>query len=154
MRCPYCHTDIPHDALACPHCGKGIGESRDKVLEPELVDDRDRPARLNQTARGNDYDFSGGFTRVFSASFPGGQGMPPACLPTIVTLILALLAALNFGLLAGIGFLVFAAIGRAMTFFMTIRHLLEGRFFNPWIPHLLTWLICWMLVAWLSGNAG
>lgn len=156
MRCPHCHADIPHGVPACPHCGKS--SDKPEVLEPELVDEQGRPARQGREAHGSGYDSSAGFstdfTRIFFTSFPSGRGMPPACLPSIVTLVLALLAALNFGLLAGIGFLVFAAIGRVMTFFVTVRHLLEGRFFNPWIPHLLTWLICWMLVAWLSGNAG
>ena len=154
MRCPHFHADIPHGVLACPHCGKALNEP--EVLEPELVDEQGRPVRQGRAAHESGYDSwqGSGFTRIFYTSFPGGQGMPPACLPSIVTLVLALLAALNFGLLAGIGFLVFAAIGQVMTFFMTVRHLLEGRFFNPWIPHLLTWLICWMLVAWLSGNTG
>lgn len=152
MRCPHCHADISHGATVCPLCGKNVGESRE-VLEPELVDAHTRPPRLKRTADGSGYH-SSGFTRIAYTSFPGGQGIPPACLPTFVTLILAVAAALQFGLLAGIGFLVFAAIGRIMIFFLTIRHLLQGRFFNPWIPHLLTWFICWMLVAWLSGNAG
>ncbi|MCH5277155.1 MAG: hypothetical protein J1E80_04885 [Desulfovibrionaceae bacterium] len=153
MRCPHCHADMPHDARACPHCGKTPDE-RDKILEPELVDEHMPPTHPGRAAHGGGYGTSPGFTRIFYTSFPGEQAMPPACLPTITTLILALLASLNFGLLAGIGFLFFAALGRAMIFFMSIRHLLEGRFFNPWIPHLLTWFICWMLVAWLSGHAG
>lgn len=84
--------------------------------------------------------------------FPAAKACRRPCLPTIITLTLALFAAVRFGLLAAIGFLVFAAVGRAVTFFLTVRHLLEGRFFNPWVPHLVTWVVCWLLVAWLSGN--
>lgn len=151
MRCPHCHADIPDDASSCPVCG-GPTNRRDKVVEPELVDENHRPVR---PGGGNDYgNSSAGFTRMFYTTFPSGQGMPPACLPTMVTLALALVAAFRFGVLAAIGFLVFAAIGRAITFFLTVRHLLEGRFFNPWIPHLVTWVVCWLLVGWLSGDLG
>ena len=152
MRCPHCHADIPEDASTCPACGKPTDERT--VLEPELVDENHRPLRPDRPGGGGGHDTSGGFTRIFYTTFPSGRGMPPACLPTIVTLVLALFAAFRFGLLAAIGFLVFAAVGRAITFFLTVRHLLEGRLFNPWIPHLVTWVVCWLLVAWLSGDMG
>ena len=152
MRCPLSLADIPDGATTSPPCGKPADDSRGRVLEPELVDANHHPLRPGRSEGGNAYDSSGGFTRIFYTTFPGGQGMPPACLPTIITLTLALFAAVRFGLLAAIGFLVFAAVGRAVTFFLTVRHLLEGRFFNPWVPHLVTWVVCWLLVAWLSGN--
>lgn len=143
MRCPHCHAEIPDGTAVCPACGRPARPNGD-VIEPELLDGNNRPIQPEHRQ----------FSRIFYTTFPSGQGMPPACLPTIVTLALALVAAFQFGLLAAIGFLVFAAIGRALTFFMTIRHLLEGRFFNPWVPHVVTWVVCWLLVAWLSGNLG
>ena len=53
--------------------------------------------------------------------------------------------------IAAIGFLVFAGVGRLITFFMTVQHWMEGRAINPWILHITTWCFCWLLVAWLSG---
>lgn len=156
MRCPHCHADVPDGTTPCPVCGQPTSRP-DEVLEPELVDDRHQPLRPGPFS-GHPGDGTagaggnGGFSRIFYTTFPSGQGMPPACLPTIITLALALIAAFEYGLLAAIGFLVFAAIGRAVTFFLTIRHLLEGRFFNPWLPHIITWVVCWLLVAWLSGG--
>lgn len=161
MRCPHCHADIPDGTSPCPVCHRPT-EPADKVLEPELVDDRRQPfhpgsstgGSLGSPAGSAGYGAGGpgGFNRIFYTTFPSGQGMPPACLPTIITLVLALAAAFEYGLLAAIGFLVFAAIGRVLTFFLTIRHFLEGRFFHPWLPHVVTWVICWLLVAWLSGG--
>ena len=141
MHCPHCHADVPDGTAVCPVCGKPLRQSGD-VIEPELLDEHNRPVQPEQRR----------FTRVFYTTFPSGQGLPPACLPTLITLVLALVVAFQFGILAAIGFLVFAAISRLLIFFMSIRHFLEGRFFNPWVPHLISWFICWLLVAWLSGN--
>ena len=88
MRCPHCHADIPDGASPCPRCGKPADDSRGRVLEPELVDANHHPLRPGRSEGGNAYDSSGGFTRIFYTTFPGGQGMPPACLPTIITLTL------------------------------------------------------------------
>ena len=37
---------------------------------------------------------------------------------------------------------------------MTIRNWMEGRAINPWVLHVATWCLCWLLVAWLSGDLG
>lgn len=152
MRCPHCHADIPDGASPCPRCGKPADDSRGRVLEPELVDAITIPAAGPIGGRKR--------LRLFRRLYPHflyhlsrrPRHAARPCLPTIITLTLALFAAVRFGLLAAIGFLVFAAVGRAVTFFLTVRHLLKGRFFNPWVPHLVTWVVCWLLVAWLSGN--
>lgn len=150
MRCPFCRQNIPDPSSVCPVCGRETkAPDGNGPLEPELVE----PERTDGSAPSFPRD-SGGqtrFTRIFYTTFPG-EGLPPACLPTVVTFALALVAAFQFGVLAAIGFLVFAGIGRAVTFFLTIRHFLEGRLINPWAFHILTWLVCWLLVAWLSGN--
>lgn len=101
---------------------------------------------------GNAYDSSGGFTAFSIPPFPAAKACRRPCLPTIITLTLALFAAVRFGLLGGHRLFGLRRRGTAVTFFLTVRHLLEGRFFNPWVPHLVTWVVCWLLVAWLSGN--
>ena len=80
--------------------------------------------------------------------------IPPACLPTFISLGLALAAAFKYGILAAIGFLVFAGVGRLITFFLTVQHWMEGKALNPWVLHVVTWGVCWLLVAWLSGDLG
>ena len=63
-------------------------------------------------------------------------------------------AAFKYGILAAIGFLVFAGVGRLITFFLTVQHWMEGKALNPWVLHVVTWGVCWLLVAWLSGDLG
>ncbi len=75
MRCPHCHADIPDGASPCPRCGKPADDSRGRVLEPELVDANHHPLRPGRSEGGNAYDSSGGFTRIFYTTFPGGQGL-------------------------------------------------------------------------------
>jgi len=73
------------------------------------------------------------------------------CLPGVITLILIMATALQFGILAAIGFTVFVGVGRAVTFYLGIQQALKGRPVHPWLGHIVTWAICWLLVAWLSG---
>jgi hypothetical protein len=92
------------------------------------------------------------FTRVFYTSFFTGQGVPAGCVPSFVSLGLALLMAFAHGPLAGIGFLVFTALGRAFTFFLIIRYFLEGRHVNPRLFLIANWVFCWLLTVWLAGG--
>ena len=69
----------------------------------------------------------------------------------IITLALAFAMALKFGLLACIGFLVFAGIARVITFFIQIQTAMMGRPVNPLLLQILSWFCCWSLVAWLAS---
>lgn len=138
MRCPSCNADLPDSASRCPSCG------RPAVLEPELLGpDSTRRAPFGPA----------GFQRVFYSTFPSPALFSASgCLPMLITLTLALAALIMYGLLAAIGFLVFTAIGRMLTLILSLRPMLEGRPVRPWLLHIGTWLLCWLLVAWLSGT--
>ena len=150
MICPNCHAEIPDDSSACSSCGTPI--LRPKVIEPEVLSGEDPYGNMRGAYRENPGNAR--FTRVFYTTFPSDRGIPPACLPTFISLGLALAAAFKYGILAAIGFLVFAGVGRLITFFMTIRNWMEGRAINPWVLHVATWCLCWLLVAWPSGDLG
>lgn len=155
MRCPHCQSTIPDGTGPCPVCGRPVASRPDEgILEPELVGHDPAPGQGRPTPGWNaeENPQSLGFTRIFYTSFPAGNGIPSGCYPTIITLALALAAGVSYGLLASIGFLVFAAIGRAVTFTLTVKSLMSGRAVNPWVFHILSWAFCWFLVAWLSGN--
>ena len=146
MICPNCRAEIPDESLSCPRCGTPF--PLPQAVEAELVhpDSSGSPHEEYRQATQSAH-----FTRIFYTTFPSGRGIPPACLPTFISLGLALAAAFKYGILAAIGFLVFAGIGRLITFFMTVQHWMEGRAINPWILHITTRCFCWLLVAWLSG---
>ena len=152
MICPNCRAEIPDDRQACTTCGTPILHPR--VVDAEIIP----PDHAGQSdAQDTQYRHAPQgvhFSRVFYTTFPSREGIPPACLPTFISLGLALAAAFKYGILAAIGFLVFAGVGRLITFFLTVQHWMEGKALNPWVLHVVTWGVCWLLVAWLSGDLG
>ena len=100
MICPNCRAEIPDESLSCPRCGTPFPLPR--VVEAELVhpDSSGSPHEEYRQATQSAH-----FTRIFYTTFPSGRGIPPACLPTFISLGLALAAAFKYGILAAIGFL-------------------------------------------------
>ena len=138
MNCPNCHADIPYDSKACPHCGQPVIHVRE-VMDAELVNNP------------GDREQHGGFhQRVVFMQSNAGQILP-SCQMGIVTLALAFAMGLKFGLLACIGFLVFAGIARVITFLINIQMAMMGRPINPLILQIVSWFCCWSIVAWLAS---
>ena len=146
MICPNCRHDIPDSSSSCPQCGTPILHPR--VIDAEVVNSSG-PEREVKDAQ-YEAPRQTHFTRVFYTTFPGGNGgggtLPTSCLPTMITFGLALAVLLKYDLAYAIAFLVFAGIGRGITFFMTIQHWMQGRSVNPWMLHIVTWGICWALI--------
>jgi hypothetical protein len=69
----------------------------------------------------------------------------------IATLALAFVMGIQYGLLACIGFLVFSAIARGITFLVNLQLALAGRPLNPLLLQIISWFCCWSLVAWLAS---
>lgn len=165
MNCPHCQrTNIPDSSTHCPHCAGALDPQKPPVIDAELVNDSRPSASDSREGFGqnagwqvNQQSYQKGqrYNRVFYTSFPGNgqtEGLSQSCVVTVVMLALTLGAGFQYGFLAALGFLVFAGIGRAVTFVVFMRRLLEGRHINPWLLHGTTWFICWLLVAWLSGG--
>lgn len=157
MICPHCqHSDIPDASTRCPHCDQALGQP--PVIEAELVDESQTSSwSVHQQSQRQSFQDGQGqrYSRVFYTSFPGNaqtDKLSQSCMVSLVMLALTLGAGFQYGFLAALGFLVFAGIGRAVTFVIFMRRLLEGRPISVWALHGLTWLVCWLLVAWLSGG--
>ncbi|HJD97375.1 zinc ribbon domain-containing protein [Mailhella massiliensis] len=137
MLCPNCHAAIPDNSTSCPSCGQPVIHARE-VMDAELLD---RPGREQ---RGNFHQ------RVVFMQSHSSQILP-SCQMGIITLALAFAMGLKFGLLACIGFLVFAGIARVITFAVNIQLMMMGRSINPLILQIVSWFCCWSLVAWLAS---
>ena len=81
-----------------------------------------------------------GIEEAISSSGPG------------ITLALIIIAGIQFGLLASIGFMVFHAIGSVLNSMREMRSMLAGNPPNPWPGRILSWTISFLLVGWLSGG--
>ena len=141
MNCPNCHASIPDDSNACPHCGQAIIHAR-KVIDAELVD----APRQEQTGQGHRTIYR---HVVFTQT--DNNPLLPSCQMGIITLALAFVMGLQYGLLACIGFLVFAGIARVLTFLINVQMIMMGRPLNPLFLQILSWFCCWSLAAWLAS---
>ena len=137
MLCPNCHADIPDNSTSCPRCGQPVIHVRE-VVDAELMDSPGREQHGTFPQR-----------VVFMQSH--SNQILPSCQMGIITLALAFAMGLKFGLLACIGFLVFAGIARVITFAVNIQLMMMGRSINPLILQIVSWFCCWSLVAWLAS---
>ena len=137
MLCPNCHADIPDNSTSCPRCGQPVIHVRE-VVDAELMDSpgREQHGTFHQRV-------------VFMQSH--SNQILPSCQMGIITLALSFAMGLKFGLLACIGFLVFAGIARVITFAVNIQLMMMGRSINPLILQIVSWFCCWSLVAWLAS---
>ena len=137
MLCPNCHADIPDNSTSCPRCGQPVIHVRE-VVDAELMDSpgREQHGTFHQRV-------------VFMQSH--SNQILPSCQMGIITLALAFAMGLKFGLLACIGFLVFAGIARVITFAVNIQLMMMGRSINPLILQIVSWFCCWSLGAWLAS---
>ncbi|WP_446423731.1 zinc ribbon domain-containing protein [Mailhella sp.] len=147
MNCPNCKASIPDDSRSCPHCGQPVIHARE-VIDAELVGS---PQTRQEQYREQQSGGQSGFYRHVVFTSTGGSQMLPSCQMGIITLALAFVMGLQFGLLACIGFLVFAGIARVITFLINVQLAMMGRPLNPLLLQILSWFCCWSLVAWLAS---
>ena len=149
MNCPNCKASIPDDSRSCPKCGQPVIHARE-VIDAELVDSP-QTHQQQQYYQQQDSNQGGFYHRhvVFTSS--AAHQMLPSCQMGLITLALAFVMGLQFGLLACIGFLVFAGIARVITFLINIQLAVQGRPLNPLFLQILSWFCCWSLVAWLAS---
>ncbi len=147
MNCPNCKASIPDDSRSCPHCGQPVIHARE-VIDAELVGS---PQTRHEQYREQQSSGQGGFYRHVVFTSTGGNQMLPSCQMGIITLALAFVMGLQFGLLACIGFLVFAGIARVITFLINVQLAMMGRPLSPLLLQILSWFCCWSLVAWLAS---
>ena len=148
MNCPNCHASIPDDSRSCPKCGQPVIHARE-VIDAELVDS---PQTRQQQQYHEQQEGQGGFYHrhvVFSSS--AASQMLPSCQMGLITLALAFVMGVQFGLLACIGFLVFSGIARVITFLVNIQLAMQGRPLNPLFLQIVSWFCCWSIVAWLAS---
>lgn len=147
MNCPNCRNPLPDDCTSCPNCGQAVIRPRE-VIDAEIVGS---PAREKQQYQEQGRTAGGGYYRHVVFTQSGPNQMLPSCQMGLITLALAFAMGLQFGLLACIGFLVFAGIARVATFLINIQLAMVGRPINPLILQILSWFCCWSLVAWLAS---
>ena len=149
MNCPNCNAIIPDDSRSCPKCGQPVIHARE-VIDAELVDAPQ--TREQQQYYEQSEGSQGGFYHrhvVFSSS--SASQVLPSCQMGLITLALAFVMGIQYGLLACIGFLVFSGIARAITFLVNIQLALQGRPLNPLFMQIASWFCCWSIVAWLAS---
>lgn len=153
----------PHDRYPSPQSpGQGSRRDSERVIEAEIIHDGcdDRRARGGcghggQGGHGWDQfrdsrsPWNGGMR--FQTVWASGPGRSAGLAPGI-TLALIIIAGIQFGLLASIGFMVFHAIGSILNSMREMRSMLAGRAPNPWPGRILSWSISFLLVGWLSGG--
>ncbi len=140
MICPNCHASIPDGSKACPHCGQSVVYAH--RVDAELVDSH----RQEQHGPGQQT-----FYRRVVFTTTDNNPLLPSCQLGMITLALAFAMGLQYGLLACIGFLVFSAIARVLTFLINIQLIMMSRPLNPLFLQVISWFCCWSLVAWLAS---
>lgn len=74
------------------------------------------------------------------------------CLPAAITFFLFFVCLGQYGLLAGIGFLVFHIIGSVLGSVYQARKLMVGIITSPWTWRIGNWLVSFLLTVWLAGG--
>lgn len=124
------------------------------VITPEVVDDSAQQGRQQTfsgtSANGSRFTYATWNSGGLGGFGSGGMVARDGCLPGLVTLLLAAVSAVQFGVLSAIGFLVFYAIGSGMGFFWRVRCLMQGKNINPWFFRVGAWIVASLLVVWLS----
>lgn len=74
------------------------------------------------------------------------------CAAALITLVFFLFSSAQWGLLAGIGFVVFHTIGNVIASVYSARRLMRGLAYNIWSLRIINWAGSFFLTAWLSGG--
>ncbi len=142
MNCPNCHAHIPDDSPACPDCGQSVIRPR-TVIDPEIINDENKEDSHQRENRS--------FYRHMVFTQSHNNPLLPSCQMSLITIGLAFAMGLSYGVLAFIGFLVFACIARVLTVLINVQAIIMGRPLPPLILQFLSWFCCWALVSWLAS---
>ncbi|MBD5553449.1 MAG: hypothetical protein HDQ44_03835 [Desulfovibrio sp.] len=120
---------------------QNAGEQR--AIEPEIIEPGQRFSSQGQR-------------RYQGQSFNGVWVMPgidrDGCLGPAISLALFLICLAQFGVLAGIGFFVFYALGAILGAIHASHRLMEGKPCNAWAWRIGNWIISFALTVWLAGG--
>ncbi|MEG2172696.1 MAG: hypothetical protein RRY29_05490 [Desulfovibrionaceae bacterium] len=119
------------------------------IITPEVVEDSQQGRHAYGGDSGTHFSYATWNTGGVGS---GGMVSRDACLPGMITLLLAAVCAVHFGVLSAIGFLVFYAMGSAVGFLVRVRSLMQGQVLSPWIFRVGAWGGAALLVTWLSDG--
>lgn len=124
---------------------KPENEKSPKVLKVEILPPRDEGEEQYSA-----YSRKPGSSRNVIWTYSSYNN--PGCLIASITFGIFLVLVAKYGLLAGIGFIVFHIIGSIASALLASRALIAGRPFSPWPARILNWLVCTLLTVWLAGG--
>lgn len=152
----------PQNRYPSPQSDNGQSRDDERVIEAEIIHDGCDDGRGQgpyghscrggygqEQFRGSRSPWNGGlhFQTIWTSGGSRQAGLAPG-----ITLALIIIAGIQFGLLASIGFMVFHAIGSVLNSMREMRSMLAGNPPNPWPGRILSWTISFLLVGWLSGG--
>ncbi len=164
--CPAC-PDAPQSRRAPALPAVASGEEQPRVVNAEVLgpetashehtQDSNRHHRRDGTFGNKAHDpeshnvFGDGGMR-FGSIWSTGRTEQNACLAPCISFVLFLVCLVQFGVLAGIGFVFFHILGSVAGSLREMRQLMLGRKPNPWVWRIGNWFVSFLLVAWLSGG--
>lgn len=124
------------------------------VLEAEVLGPDDGSSQEHAQAFAAQGQGAAGGQRfgVIGKSFTWSSGGQRACFAPIITLSLFLVCLVQFGVLAGIGFVFFHVLGSALAAVIRLRLVFASTHVNPWFFRLCVWVGSFLLTAWLAGG--
>lgn len=152
----------PQNRYPSPRSDNCQSRDGERVIEAEIIHDGCDDGRGQgpyghscrggygqEQFRGSRSPWNGGlhFQTIWTSGGSRQAGLAPG-----ITLALIIIAGIQFGLLASIGFMVFHAIGSVLNSMREMRSMLAGNPPNPWPGRILSWTISFLLVGWLSGG--
>lgn len=178
--CPVCGRGRGEPRPPCPACpdaqqsrpapelpDAGSGGERPRVVNAEVLGPehesgesagRDNSYGGRQGAFGNkahgpeSHNVFGDGGMRFGPIWTTGRAEQNACLAPCISFALFLVCLVQFGVLAGIGFVFFHIVGSVAGSLREMRELMQGRRPNPWVWRIGNWFVSFLLVAWLSGG--
>ncbi len=155
--CPHCGRESNSSKPRCTSCPVDLEKSTyadshaQNVIEPEIV--RTKGSSYNQDHNEWSNEQGGPSFKMWTFQQYGGLNSrgTDSCLPGFITLGIALALAIQYGILASIGFFVFYAIGSAISFVMTMRRMVEGKLISLWFTRAVVWLVSAFITISLAG---
>ncbi len=155
--CPHCGRESNSAKPRCANCPADLQptkkdtNSEHYVIEPEVVQNNSSAYNRSRTQWSNEQGSSGFKMWTFQQYGGVNSRANDSCLPGFITMGIALSLAVQFGLLASIGFLVFYALGSAIGFVINMRRMVQGQKPTTWITRILVWFVCVLLTVALAG---
>ena len=157
----------PHEKTTLPARSQGqpTRPVDPEILSPEADSGWQHGGGHGQSRQGSQQGTHQGQTStgqrfVFTSLNFGSPATADGCLPGYITLFLAGVCLVQFGLLAAIGFVVFYGIGSVIVAVARMQGMVDGRLsplLDParpvgrWAPRSAVWALCFLLTAWLAA---